>query len=261
MECRRVAVNEGKSQVVERTCEILRQVARQGPYGARLKDITENTGLSRPTVHRILSTLVTENFVRRTADRRYQLAPLIHEMGLSAPSPVEDLSKLRQLIQALADFTGDTVYLAMRRSDYATYLLRCEGAYPIRTHVVSTNQAIPLVSGHSGRALLAAMPEEEAEDIIARASRDPALFLETTPDGLRDEVDFVRANGYGWSRNVTFIGVAGLTVPVPNANGPSYLAVTISTITPRLSETRAAELLPALKDKASEVAAVVSGQH
>ena len=56
-------------------------------------------------------------------------------------------------------------------------------------------------------------------------------------------------------------GVAGLTVPVPNANGPSYLAVTISTITPRLSETRAAELLPALKDKASEVAAVVSGQH
>ena len=250
---------DGKSQVVERTCAILREVAKHGPHGARLIDVTVGTGLSRPTAHRILSTLVAENFVRQTALRRYQLAPLIHEMGLSAPSPVEDLSRLRPVIQALADRCGDTVYLAMRRGDYATYLLRCEGAYPIRTHVVAANQALPLVSGHSGRALLAAMPEAEAEDIISRAARDTSLFLETSPDGVRDEVDQVRERGYGWSRDVTFTGVAGLTMAVPNPNGTAYLAVTISTITPRLSATRAEELLPLLRETVARVAEIIGG--
>ena len=245
---------DGKSQVVERTCAILREVSRHGPRGARLIDVTRNTGLSRPTVHRILSTLVSERFVRRTAERRYQLGSVLYEMGLNAPSPVSDLRRLRAIVQALADECGDTVYLAMRQGDHAHYLLRCEGAYPVRTHVVAANQSLPLVSGHSGRALLAAMGEEEAEDIIARAARTPALFHETDPSGLREEVAATRKRGYGLSRDVTFVGVAGLTVAVPNPNGTPYLALTISCISQRLEPERAKDLLPILQGAAMRVA-------
>lgn len=251
----------GKSQVVERTCLILRELGRHGPGGVRLIDLTERTGLSRPTIHRILATLNEEGFVQRTADRRYRLSPLIHELGLSAPSPVGDPELLRPVIQALADRTGDTVYLAMRTGDFAHYLLRCEGAYPIRTHVVSANQTLHLVSGHSGRALMAALPEREAEDIIARASRNRKLFGEATPDGVRDEVERVRAQGYGWSRDVTFIGVAGLTVPVPNPNGTAYLAVTISSIPQRLTRERAEEALGDIRQTASAVAQIIDSNR
>lgn len=246
-----------KSQVVQRTCQILCQLGRHGPRGARLIDLTEGTQLSRPTVHRVLSTLVAERFVERTGNRRYRLASLIYELGLNAPSPVGDPEKLRPVVQALADSCGDTVYLAMRTGDFAHYLLRCEGAYPIRTHVVSSNQTLHLVSGHSGRALLASMPEDEAEDIILRASRDRQLFMEATPDGLREEVERVREKGYGWARDVTFIGVAGLTMPVPNPRGTAYLAVTISSIPQRLTPERAATLLPALRATAERIGALI----
>lgn len=236
-----------KSQVVERTCAILKVVARHGPRGARLIDVTRTTGLSRPSAHRILGTLVSERFVRRTPDRRYQLAPLMHELGLSAPNPVGDPEALRPLIQRLADETGDTAYLAMRQGDYAHYLLRCEGAYPIRTHVVSASQSRPLVSTHCGRALLAAMPEEDSEDIILRAQDDAALFLGATPDSLRDEVEFARQRGFGWAQDVTFSGITGLTVAVPNPSGLPFLAISISSISQRLSYARAMDLLPVLQ--------------
>lgn len=245
--------SEGNSQVVERTCSILRELSRHGPRGARLVDVTRNTGLSRPTAHRILNTLVHESFVRQSSDRRYQLGPALFEMGLNAPSPLGDLRKLREIVQALADECGDTVYLAMRRGDYAHYLLRCEGAYPVRTHVVSADQALHLVGGHSGRSLLASMSEDEAEDIITRAESSPSLFHETTPDGLREEVEEIRHNGYGWARDVMFVGVAGLTVPVPNSNGKSYLAVTISSISQRLTQDRVKLLLPSLRLTATKI--------
>nr|WP_186363569.1 IclR family transcriptional regulator [Rhizobium sp. ACO-34A] len=241
--------------MVERTCAILREVSRHGQRGARLIDVTQATGLSRPTAHRILNTLVGERFIRRTAERRYQLGSVVYEMGLNAPSPMSDLRKLREIVQALADECGDTVYLAMRRGDQAHYLLRCEGAYPVRTHVVSANQTLHLVSGHSGRALLGAMSEEEAEDIILRAMQTPSLFHETDATGLREEIDMVRRKGFGWARDVTFVGVAGLTVPVPNPNGASYLALTISSISQRLTPDRAKSLLPLLQATSKRIVA------
>lgn len=250
----------GKSQVVERTCAILREVSRHGPRGARLIDVTTATGLTRPSVHRILATLVSEHFVRRTADRRYQLAPLMYEIGLNAPSPVGNVERLRPVIQKLADFTGDTVYLAMRQGDYAHYLLRCEGAYPIRTHVVSASQSKPLVATHCGRALLAALREEDAESIIQRSQSDKSLFLGSTPDSLRDELAFARERGFGWAQDVTFAGITGLTAAVPNPHGVPFLAISISSISQRLSYARAMELLPQLQASAQELSDVLAAQ-
>lgn len=252
------ADKSNRSQVVERTCLILRELGRCGPYGTRLLDLTERTGMSRPTVHRILSTLTAERFVERTSNRRYRLSSLIYELGLNAPNPVGDPARLRPIIQALADQCGDTVYLAIRSGDFAHYLLRCEGAYPIRTHVVSANQTLHLVATHAGRSLLASMPRDEAEDVIARATRDRKLFGEATPDGLRDEVEKVRKNGYGWSRDVTFLGVAGLTIPVPNPRGTAYLAMSISSIPQRITSERAEILLPDLKAAADRISRLVS---
>lgn len=246
-----------RSQVVQRTCTVLRALAGFGHAGGRLLDVTTATGLSRPTVHRILQTLADERFIQQLPSRRYRLGTAMFEIGMSAPSPVGDLEPFRRLVQRLADSCGDTVYFAIRRDDLAFYLLRCEGAFPVRTHVVDTNQTLPLVRSHSGRALLASLDEEKADEIIRRAE-GTKLFGATDPDGLREEIDFVRRNGYGWARDVTLIGVAGLTVPVPNANGRSYLALTISSISQRLDRDRALALLPELRNTARAITDLIA---
>lgn len=240
--------------VVVKTCAVLREIARAGPGGVRITDLTRNCGYSRPTAHRILSALKAEGFVRQADTRRYQLTPLVHEIGLSAPSPAGNLAVLRQPIQSLSDDCGDTVYLSRRNGSNAFYLLRGEGAYPIRTYVVQPYQALHLVSCHSGRALLAAMPDEEADAIIEQAwIENCALFNAATRESLREEIDYVREHGFGWARDVTFAGVAGLTKAVPNPHGPAYLAVTISCISQRLTFERVTELLPRLDRAVEEI--------
>lgn len=244
--------------VVAKTCAVLRDIARAGVGGTRITDLTRNCGLSRPTAHRILAALKAEGFVQQAENRRYQLTALVHEIGLSAPSPVGNLTLLRPAIQALSDDCGDTVYLSRRNGDNAYYLLRGEGAYPIRTYVVQPNQALHLVSCHSGRALLAAMPEVEAQDIIERAwAGNPALFNAATRESLMEEIEFARDKGYGWARDVTFEGVAGLSKVVPNPHGTPYLAVTISCISPRMSFDRVADLLPRLDRTVQDIRALV----
>jgi DNA-binding IclR family transcriptional regulator len=248
----------GGALVVAKTCAILREIARAGSGGVRLADLSRNTGLSRPSVHRILATLKSEDFVRQSESRRYRLTPQVHEIGLSAPGVAANLEALRPDIQALSDACGDTVYLSMRSGTNARYLMRGEGVYPIRTYVVKPFQVLHLVSCHSGRALLGSMPRQEAEEIIARAwSDDPGQFKATTRDSLREEIEFVRENGYGWARDVTFEGVAGLTRAVPNANGPGYLAVTISAVSPRLPFDRAQELLPKLIETTTRIRQII----
>lgn len=242
-----------QSQVTQRTCLLLREVARHGQAGARLMDITTSTGLSRPTVHRILRTLVDEDFLQQTDGRRYRLGAALFEIGIVAPSPLGNLGPYQEIVQELANICGDTVYLAIRRGDDAHYLSHCEGSFPIRTHVVNANQTLPLVTGHSGRALLAAMSEIEADEIINRAKSIPNIFGVSSDVSLREEIDMVRQKGYGWSRDVTFVGVAGLTTCVPNPNGQAYLALTISAITARLDPQRAQELLPHLLNAAKKI--------
>jgi DNA-binding IclR family transcriptional regulator len=244
----------GHSQVIERCCRILREVARTGRTGARLVDLTSVTDLSRPTIHRILQSLIAERFVEQRPSRRYSLGAALFELGMAAPSPVSNLEPCRAIIQKLADTVGDTVYLAIRQRDYAFYLLRCEGAFPIKTHVVKVGDTLPLVAGHCGHALLAAMGRDEAETIIGRAIVTPRVFGAGSPNELRREIDSVRRNGFGWAQDVTHQGVAGVAAPVPAETANSYLAVSISAISSRLNGERAMELGPHLLEAVRAIA-------
>ncbi len=230
------------AQAIERACLILREVARRGQGGARLVDLTQATRLSRPTVHRILQSLAKEGFIRQQPSRKYALGSALFELGLSAPSPLRNLERFRPVIEDLATRSGDTAYLMMRSADDVLYLMRAEGAYPIRTYVIAVGERMPMVASLGGIALLAALQDEHAETIIRRAETFGPSFRNASPEQVRTEIRFVREHGYGWGVDVVMEGVAGLAASVPNADGIPYLAVSISAISSRLEAGRA-ELL------------------
>jgi DNA-binding IclR family transcriptional regulator len=73
------------AQTVDRACGLLRELGRRGAEGARLVDLTEASGLSRPTVHRILRSLVAAEFVRQDArTRRYSVGGGLYALGVAA---------------------------------------------------------------------------------------------------------------------------------------------------------------------------------
>lgn len=249
----------GRPQVVERVARILGEISRRGAVGARLKDIALDTGIARPSVHRLLGELAAVGFVEQRADRRYALGPAMFALGLSAPNPVRDLAGIRRAAQALADHCGDVVYVGLRKFDGVHYLLRAEGSYPIRTHLVSVNDSKPYTAGYAGLALLASLCEEERAAIIRRLALDaPREWVEQHRHRLereiREKVDDVLAQGWCGGRNIVMPGIAGMAAPVRSATQPPYMAVSISAIEERLGAERARELAPRLLETARQMA-------
>lgn len=63
----------GGAQTVDRACLLLTEIARHGPPGARLIDLTRHSKLSRPTAHRILQSLSAAQLVHQDAPTRRAL--------------------------------------------------------------------------------------------------------------------------------------------------------------------------------------------
>ncbi len=247
-----------RPQVVERVARLLAAVSRRGVDGARLKDLALDTDLARPTVHRLLGELTAVGYVQQQPDRRWTLGPALFSLGLSAPSPIRDLQAVRQAAQALADDCGDVVYVALRRLDGVHYLLRLEGSFPIRTHLVAAGDTKPLTAGYAGLALLASMSEGEQRACIQRLALDaPRDWVESNrwalERTLRDKLAEVARSGYCAGPNVVMPGVAGMAAPVPSRSRSPYVAVSISAVEQRLDAGRVQELAPRLLATARDI--------
>ena len=72
------------AQTVRRALALLRLVATGQEAGVRLTDLSEMSGLSRPTVHRLLQVLLDEGAVERGAgSRNYRIGPEMLLLGLA----------------------------------------------------------------------------------------------------------------------------------------------------------------------------------
>ncbi|MGW4291090.1 IclR family transcriptional regulator [Streptomyces sp. NPDC004673] len=246
------------TSVVHRATDILTAVARYGTAGARLLDIAEETGIARPSVHRILRELMDRDFVEQRAGKRYGLGPALYTLGLSAPSPIRDFVGIDRVARRLAEETGDTVYVAIRRSGGVHYLARHEGAYPIRAELVDVGETMPLGVTFAGIALLA-WHEPDAVEAQLRAGQ-PELTLRgasrdfhDTLAAVRRSIRQVRESGYCHSVDTVMPGVSGVAAPIPSATSEPYMALTISAINDRLPLRRVEELAPLLLRRVREM--------
>lgn len=231
--------NYSGAQTVDRACLLLSEIARCGPPGARLVDLTQRSKLNRATVHRILQSLSAAEFVQQDRDsRRYRLGVAMHGLALAAPSPLEQLTDLRPLLDQLAQRTGETAYLMQRRGDEVLCIARAEGAAPIRTLLIEVGAHRPIGTTIAGITMLAALDDREVEEILKRTASAMVRHRNATPEFVRKHIAGVRRNGFCSSKAVLIEGATGISAPVPNANGHPYLAVSLSAVSSRLPEER-----------------------
>jgi len=231
------------AQTVDRACRLLGDIARYGSAGARLTDLTDGAGLSRPTVHRILQSLAAAGFVHQnTQTRRYRLGVALHGLALAAPSPLEHLAGLRPLLEGLAHRVGETAYLMMRQGDEVLCLARAVGTSPIQTLLIEVGAYRPIGATIAGITMLAALDDREVEAILRRTA--PALLRHrnATPDYVRRQIAGTRRNGFCVSREVLIEGTIGISAAVPDAGNSPYLAVSVSAVSSRVPEGRVKRL-------------------
>jgi DNA-binding IclR family transcriptional regulator len=245
----------GGTQSVDRALSLLRLVATQNSQGVRLVDVTRRSGLSKPTVHRLMRALERQGLiVRDGGSELYYLGPEAFVLGTLASERYGIQRAALPHLARLSQASGDTSFLCIRRDWLSVCVHREEGSFPIRTHALQAGDRHPLGVGAGSLAMLAAMPDWEIEEAIGANAeqikmRYPGFSVET----IRNDVAQARERGFTFNPGRLITGSCGVGVAVTNERGECEGALSIAAIDNRLIEPRRSEIAGMLQVEASRL--------
>jgi len=200
-------LNGGESPVrsIERALDIL-DCFEPGKLELSLTDIARKIDLSMSTTSRILSTLEKRKFLSRNIDtQRYSLGSRIAQIGALGLSNMELRKVALPFMRDLNALFNEGVSLYVIREDERICIERVESSLPLR-RVVNVGDRHPLTRGAAGRVLLAYMPKERREALLAKDAF-------TTEEALED----LRRGGYTVSIGEREEGVSSIAAPIQDA--------------------------------------------
>jgi DNA-binding IclR family transcriptional regulator len=232
------------AQAVARAAQILKLVSRRAERGHLLAEVVLESGLTRPTVYRLLAALQAAGLVEQDSKtNRWHLGAECHVLGTLAARRFNIERLAHDSLLRIAGSTGESAFLSVRRGAESVCLIREEGTYPIRTHVLQAGDRLPLGVGSAGIAMLAGLGDQEIEDLMAQIS--PHLkrrFANFTPQRVKQFVAQTRAAGYATNKGLLLEGSWGVAAAVRDAAGVPIAALSITAIEARVQGERHAEL-------------------
>jgi DNA-binding IclR family transcriptional regulator len=231
------------TQSIERAVIVLKALAAIGPEGVKVTDLASRTSLAYPTLYRILQCLVAEGLAHRDSARRYTVGQLLYELSLRAPPQMNLRDCCASMISRIAQQTGDTVFLNVRSGADSVCIDRREGAFPIKTLVLEIGHRRPLGVGAAGLALLMALPQAEAERILAATKTLLEQSAGMSLRRLNETMDWGRELGYIFLQDTVLKGVGVLSVPFKPRGAFSPAAVSVASITSRMVSARRKDIV------------------
>lgn len=244
----------GTVQSVRRALEILHILSfNASSSGMRFSDLQAQSGLSKGTLHRLLKSLSEEGFVEQAAGSRvYYLGLEFLSMGERAANRLDIRAVTQPSLERLTQATGDTVMLTIRSGLDAVCIDRREGAFPVRVLTQNVGTRRPLGIGSGSLALLAAISDDEVENVLRRNSQRLGAYPGVTTDGLRHAVADARARGYAFNPGHILKGMVGVGVTIHLARQP-VAALSIAANQDRLGPERRADVAALLRREAAKV--------
>jgi len=193
-------------QVLDRAVGILEALARTGP--STLADLVRETGLPRPTAHRLAVALEAHALVVRDRGGRFRLGGRLVGWGAAAGAGLALVEPARAVLERLSADTGESAQLYVREGDRRVCVATHERPTGLRD-TVALGAMMPLTKGSGGRVLLA------WSDDADRFNVDPELLAT------------VRAVGWAATVGEREPGVASVSAPV-RVGGDVVAAISVS---------------------------------
>ncbi|GAA1260529.1 IclR family transcriptional regulator [Arthrobacter pascens] len=242
------------AQVVSRIAGLLRIVGRK-PEGSPLVELVRESGLTRPTVHRLLTSLAAEGLLDHEARTgNWVLGPEVLLLGsvASARFPLEDIA--RPSLRRLAEQTGESAFFSIRRGNETVCLLREEGSFPVRSFVLHEGVRFPLGVASAGTAILAFLPVGEQEQILTDWPAHAGKFAEGHTEAVvRANLKRTRETGYSVNPGLVLEGSWGMGAAVFDQAGRPAWALSLTGIEPRFREDRQEFLGKLLMEEAHRI--------
>jgi DNA-binding IclR family transcriptional regulator len=170
--------------------------------------------VSRSTAYRVLRSLEAGGLLVYDRERRaYHLSLAIARLGQVALSRIDLRTVARPSLHRLAEATGESVFLLVVEGRSAVVIDTLASEAPLKlTYPVGTPW--PLHAGASNKVLLAHLPPERIDEILAGPLPRVTPRTTTDPRRLRGELERIRRRGYAYSNGELTPGVVGIAVPI-----------------------------------------------
>lgn len=255
------------AQSVSRALALLPVIGRNPEFGVSLSGVVEQSGLSRPTARRLLLSLMQAGMVEQDpVTKCYLLGEETYMLGTLAARRFGLLDVAQSSVEQLAADTGDTAFLSVRRDAFSLCIHKSEGSYPIRVQALQVGYRHPLGVGAASLAMLAALPDDEVEDIL---DHNAAILRDTYPRApqhlLREAVAQTRATGWALNRGMVLanswaIGRV-LRLPDGTVGGAISVAAIDSRMGPDRQEEIAAQIAGAVRHVEGRLSRIHARRH
>ncbi len=222
------------SGALRRGLQVLALLHEYHPAYLSIREISEQTGLPRPTVYRLLEALTSEGCTRRHLSKgSFQFVRIGPEFTKKSPSNkrlAAVISKMKQIAQA----TGDSVYLVVPNGTDSMCIHREFGHYPIQVNSLAIGQNQPLGIGSGGLSILAASTDEQVEEVFELNQSRFGQYNGLSTPILRQLVKNTRSRGYAIIGNYAIPGITGVGMAVIEKGQP-IAGLCVSSTTERMS--------------------------
>lgn len=215
---------------------------------AGVSEIARQTGLSKATVHHLLTTLEERRFIKQDpATSQYRLGWALYELGSSIVHGLRLEGAAAPHLAALAAHTGESVLLSIRDDDELLYVSSAEAPQTLRMTATSGRRS-SLQATASGKVLL-------------EFSNDPALVKRLTsqalprwtpstitePARMKKELEKVRKQGYATCWEEREVGLCSLAIPIRDYTSKVVAALALAGPSSRLNAESVAQHLRPLE--------------
>ena len=243
-------------QSVERAFELMELIGRAGGE-CSLTELSAESPLPPPTIHRLLRTLVGIGYVRQLPNRRYALGPRLIRLGEVANRQLGAVAG--PVLQSLVDELAATASLAVLDGDMVIYT----GQVLSSNHGRTSNEVGKRVGLHTagvGKAVLGELDDARILKLVTQSGLPaPTGNSASTLSAVFANVERVRADGYAIDDEEFEIGVRSVAMAVPGA--PTPMAIGISGAPTQVSRDLIARAIPALKKATSVISEALIGSR
>lgn len=215
-------------QSIERAFKILEQLSGH-PSGMQVTKISEETGLSKSTVHRLLSTLIELKYVKQDeVTERYEIGYRTLYLTRNLINSSALISTAKPFLEALVKDINETIHLCVVENEEIVYIDKIESNQTIRMSSRIGSRA-PLYCTGVGKMILSGKTEEEILEIIEHID-----FVPRTSNTIRNaedllkELHHIQTIGYALDNIENEDGVRCLAVPIYDFTGKIIASFSIS---------------------------------
>ncbi|MDI3280627.1 MAG: IclR family transcriptional regulator [Bacillota bacterium] len=221
-------------QSVERALGILEAVADEGPLN--LTELAERVALSPSTTYRLLQTMTRLGFIRHDRSTgRYRLGLKALKIGAVAIRQFDLRAVARPHLRQLVEQCNETANLVVLDGAEVVYVDQVECSNMVRM-LAELGSRLPATCTGAGKAILAFLPPEELEHLLAE---QPLVaytpYTITAREEFQANLEAVRRRGYAVDNEERELGVRCVAAPIRDAAGKVVAAVSVSGPTARLS--------------------------